>query len=178
MKIVRLTLATTLAAFLMLTTAINVYGDDAKIEANHQSLSCAGGCNDGCGHVCPHGFRQGHCQHGCLTNHYGYGRMKVCPGKRNGICPVHGYGACPHQREPFGPALREALTPADRPYFGMQPMMSVPCDQDCRFPRLRALLFCPPAPRYMTTAPPAPMPTYTTRGPRDFLNPNPPSIGY
>jgi hypothetical protein len=45
-----------------------------------------------------------------------------------------------------------------------------------RFPKLHSLFVQPPA--YMTTAPQPPMPTYTTRGPRDFLNPNPPSIGY
>lgn len=45
-----------------------------------------------------------------------------------------------------------------------------------RFPRIRSM-FVPASP-YMTTKPAPPMQTYTVRGPRDFLNPNPPSIGY
>lgn len=205
MKIVRLTLATVVT---MVVVSISAYGQntqaDKGVEASQQAVSCQAGCSgcargtcnhayrarcpigkcmDGschiCSKVCPRHGRD--CRHGCLTNQYGYGRMEVCPGKTNGICPVHGYGACPHQRQPFGPALRQAFTPADRPYFGDQPLY-VPREHydpgfEPRFPRIRALFVTPP-PRYMTTAPPEPMPTYTTRGPRDFLNPNPPSIGY
>ena len=178
---------------------------DTKVEADHKSLSCQAGCSgcakgtcqrghwrgcpvgackDGscqnCRQICPRHGRD--CRHGCLNNQFGYGRMEICPGKTNGVCPVHGYGQCPDQRQPFGPAMRQALTPADRPYFGNQPLY-VPREQydpnfKPMFPRVRAMLVMPPAPRYMTTAPVEPMPVYTTRSPRDFLNPNPPNIGY
>lgn len=136
--------------------------------------------------VCPtHGENCPHPQD-CLKNEYAYGRMEVCPGKTNGVCPVHGYGQCPHPNQGIGPFLRQAITPADRPYFGAQPLpYFVPREQynpayQPRFPRLRAMFVMPPGmdARYMTTTPPEQMNTYTTRGPRDFLMPNPPSIGY
>lgn len=48
----------------------------------------------------------------------------------------------------------------------------------CAFPRLQKM-FCPDQCFMSTSAPAAPMKTYTTRGPRDFfLNDNPSSIGY
>ncbi|MDR1964086.1 MAG: hypothetical protein LBQ50_09940 [Planctomycetaceae bacterium] len=153
-------------------------------------------CNGSCPKVCPvHGKD---CKNDCLKNQYGYGTMQVCPGKTNGVCPVHGYEPCPHSRTEFAPFLRQALQPADRPYLGMQPLY-VPREQydpgfKPLFPRVRALLLAPPIQGYpptgyplqgywentphgqvyRTTAPPAPMPTYTTRGPRDFfLDPKP-----
>ncbi len=150
-----------------------------------------GKCKDGscevCRQFCP---RHGQdCKHGCLTNqyglsnYYGYGPMEVCPGKTNGICPVHGYAACPHQRQPIGPMLRQAFAPADRPYFADRPLY-VPREQydpnfRPRFPMVRAMFLTPPpVQQYTSTVPVEPMPTYTTRSPRDFLHPNPPSIGY
>lgn len=119
------------------------------------------------------------CRHNCLNKNYGYGQMDRCPPKgHNGPCPIHGYGPCPDPRAGFAPAMREALRPADHPYFGMQPIYtprSYYGDYQPRFPKLHSW-FCPPV--YNSTKPVEPMPTYTTRGPRDFLNPNPPSIGY
>ncbi|MDR2704749.1 MAG: hypothetical protein LBC02_03120 [Planctomycetaceae bacterium] len=249
MKIIRLTLTFVFAVYI-LTALIEVRGaetqknnekNDAKIEAEQQSLSCDtdsrfscnphsgighhtgytpcvgnhdpnetcqngrnhiachdgpcvdGHCKDGtcrkcngsCPKICPvHGKD---CQNDCLknqqlNNQFGYGAMQVCPGKTNGICPVHGYAPCPHPGLEFGQFLRQTFRPADRPYWGTQPLY-IPREHydpgfQPRFPRVRALLLVPPAPAYMTTVPPVPMPTYTTRGPRDFLNPNPPGIGY
>jgi hypothetical protein len=150
-------------------------------------------CNGSCPKICPTHGRD--CPNNCpnnqlnnqlnsqLNNQFGYGAMQVCPGKTNGICPVHGYAPCPHPGLEFGQFLRQTFRPADRPYWGMQPLY-IPREQydpgfQPRFPRVRALLLTPPAAQvYMTTTPPVPMPTYTTRGPRDFLNPNPPGIGY
>ncbi|MDR1141150.1 MAG: hypothetical protein LBL62_05615 [Planctomycetaceae bacterium] len=141
-------------------------------------------CNGSCIKICPiHGKD---CQNDCVKNQFGYGAMQVCPGKTNGICPVHGYAPCPHPGLELGQFLRRTFQPADRPYWGMQPLY-IPREHydpgfQPRFPRVRALFLTPPplmnGQVYMTTAPPVPMPTYTTRGPRDFLNPNPPSIGY
>jgi hypothetical protein len=149
-------------------------------------------CNGSCPQICPvHGKD---CPNNCpnnqlnrqqLNNQFAYGAMQVCPGKTNGICPVHGYAPCPHPGLELGQFLRQTFKPADRPYWGTQPLY-IPREQydpdfQPRFPRVRALLFTPPAAYgqvYRTTAPPTPMPTYTTRGPRDFLNPNPPRIGY
>ncbi|MDR0338160.1 MAG: hypothetical protein LBI18_13835 [Planctomycetaceae bacterium] len=143
-------------------------------------------CNGSCPKICPtHGKD---CQNNCLdnqqlNNQFGYGAMQVCPGKTNGICPVHGYAPCPHSEFELRQFLRQTFKPADRPYWGMQPLY-IPREQydpgfQPRFPRIRALLVTPPAAQvYMTTTPPVPMPTYTTRGPRDFFNPNPPGIGY
>ncbi len=196
MKKIRLTsvvaLVFCMAIFCMAWASVNVYGQDVQnnedVEADQQAVTCARdiGCDTpDCNHsahgqVCARHGRD--CRHGCLGRQYGYGRMGVCPGKTNGVCPVHGYGACPHPRQPIGPALQQFFGPADRPYFGTQPLY-VPREQydpnfQPRFPMFRAMFLAPPAPRYMATAPPEPMPTYTTRGPRDFLNPNPPSIGY
>ncbi len=158
--------------------------DNAQRQRGAAFPCPVGKCRDGscehCQRFCP---RHGQdCKHGCLKSQFGYGQMEVCPGKINGICPVHGYGACPHQRQPLIPALQQAFTPADRPYFADRPLY-VPREQydpnfQPRFPMVRAMFCVPPAPKYMTTKPVEPMPTYTTRGPRDFLNPNPPSIGY
>jgi hypothetical protein len=248
MKIIRLTLTFAFAVYI-LTALIEVRGaevqknnekNDAKIEAEQQSLSCdtdsrfpqkkylhathvgkpctgnhapnetcqnchnviachdgqcvdglcksgtCRKCNGSCPKVCPvHGKD---CQHNCLNNQqlnnqFGYGAMQVCPGKTNGICPVHGYAPCPHPGLELGQFLRQTFRPADRPYWGTQPLY-IPREHydpgfQPRFPRVRALLLAPPpAQVYMTTTPPVPMPTYTTRGPRDFLNPNPPGIGY
>ncbi|MDR0704798.1 MAG: hypothetical protein LBF88_07395 [Planctomycetaceae bacterium] len=143
-------------------------------------------CDGSCPKNCPiHGKD---CQYNCLNNQrlnnqFGYGAMQVCPGKTNGICPVHGYAPCPHQGLELGQFLRQTFRPADRPYWGMQPIY-IPREQydpgfQPRFPRVRALFLTPPTAQvYMTTTPPVPMPTYTTRGPRDFLNPKPPGIGY
>jgi len=59
--------------------------------------------------------------------------------------------------------------PVPAAYGGMYP------PPQPRFPMLSSFFA---SPIYMTTVPMPPMPTYTTRGPRDFLNPDPPSIGY
>ncbi|MDR2754365.1 MAG: hypothetical protein LBC20_01540 [Planctomycetaceae bacterium] len=139
-------------------------------------------CNGSCPKICPvHGKD---CQNDCLKNQFSYGTMQVCPGKTNGVCPVHGYAPCPHPGLEIGQFLRQTLQPADRPYWGMQPLY-IPREHydpnfQPRFPRIRALFLAPPVNGqvYMSTTPPVPMPTYTTRGPRDFFNPNPPSIGY
>ncbi|MDR2115328.1 MAG: hypothetical protein LBP87_02995 [Planctomycetaceae bacterium] len=158
-------------------------------HACHEGQCVDGLCKDGtcrkcdgsCPKICPvHGKD---CQNDCLKNQFGYGTMQVCPGKTNGICPVHGYAPCPHPGLELGQFLRRTFQPADRPYWGTQPLY-IPREQydpnfQPRFPRIRAFLLAPPTNQvYMTTTPPIPMPTYTTRGPRDFLNPNPPSIGY
>lgn len=111
-----------------------------------------------------------------------------------GFCQVHGCDhcrhhhpgrQCPEQGQRLGPALRQAFQPSDQPYFGMQPLFvprgpvwaerSYPARYPARFPRLRAAMT---GPMYMSTQPAEPMNTYTTRSPRDFLHPNPPSIGY
>ncbi|MDR2441457.1 MAG: hypothetical protein LBE12_19015 [Planctomycetaceae bacterium] len=140
-------------------------------------------CNGSCPKICPVHGKDCQNQNDCLKNQFGYGAMQVCPGKANGICPVHGYAPCPHPGLEIGQFLRQTFQPAARPYWGAQPLY-IPREQydpnfQPYFPRVRALLFTPPNRQiYMTTTPPTPMPTYTTRGPRDFLNPNPPSIGY
>ncbi|MDR0336404.1 MAG: hypothetical protein LBI18_04870 [Planctomycetaceae bacterium] len=243
MKIIRLTLTITFAVSMLLILAEargqDIQKNNAKIEAEQQSLSCdtvlprrthaeighrtgfiakpscssnhhpnetcanchnrvachdgpcADGlcqqgtcrkCNGSCPKICPvHGQD---CQNDCLKNQFGYGAMQVCSGKVNGVCPVHGYAPCPHPGLEIGQFLRRTFQPADRPYWGMQPLY-IPREHydpefQPRFPRVRALFLVPPVNKqvYMTTTPPVPMPTYTTRGPRDFLNPNPPSIGY
>ncbi|MDR3198103.1 MAG: hypothetical protein LBU34_09575 [Planctomycetaceae bacterium] len=255
MKIIRLTLAITFTVcVLLILTEVhgqeiqkNISKNNAKIETEQQSLSCAidsrfsskpsngtphhtgytgkpcignhdpnetcahchnhiachdgpcvdGLCKDGtcrkcngsCPKICPiHGKDRKDCPQDCqnnyLKNQFGYGPMQVCPGKTNGVCPVHGYAPCPHPALEIGQFLRRTFQPADRPYWGTQPLY-VPREHydpnfQPRFPRIRALFFAPPVSGqvYMSTTPPVPMPTYTTRGPRDFLNPNPPSIGY
>ena len=160
-----------------------------------------------CGEHCSHGERFSHDGRGsnqdCMIGRYGYGKSPICEQAKAGeVCPVHGHGPCPKERADFGLGLREALAPADRPYFGMQPLVQprplFPYGRYAhgqgygahgygqpggmypppppRFPVLHSFFVQPPL--YMTTAPQPPMPTYTTRGPRDFLHPNPPSIGY
>lgn len=115
------------------------------------------------------------------------GAVKVACGNPNcavqAPCGAHGCPNCAGVRTPW---LREALTPAEQPYLGMQPLF-IPRNAayaygyaaypvQPRFPRLRAALV--PQQQFNSTRPVPPMKTYTTRGPRDFLNPNPPSIGY
>lgn len=203
MKLVQLTLAAAFAVLLIpicgfcaeeqpLYASPDVVGEHhhtAYVPSACSQAGPAGRCQDSnclvCwfrGPVCPsHGSS---CPYGCVKNQYSYGRVEVCPGKTNGVCPVHGYGQCPHPNQGLRPFIRQAFAPADRPYFGMQPLY-VPREHydpnfQPRFPRLRSLFVMPAGAdaRYMTTTPPEQMNTYTTRGPRDFLMPNPPSIGY
>jgi hypothetical protein len=93
------------------------------------------------------------------------------------------------------------MQPTYQPYFGTQPLIN-PRSQyaphavfaaansgyyqaenaypkgGTAFPGLRRIL-CPDQFFMSTTRPAEPIPTYTTRGPRDFfLNDNPSSIGY
>ena len=158
-------------------------------------------------------------QQGCLVGRYGYGKAPICEkAKDNEPCPVHGYGPCPEEQLNLGLGLRQAFAPAERPYFGVQPLAqslmqprqipygiqphgqphgqygvypqqplrgphgmhpapqqlppgphgAYPLAQQPRFPRMHAIFVQPP-PQYMTTSPTPPMPTYTTRGPRDFF---------
>ncbi|MDR0869337.1 MAG: hypothetical protein LBN39_00945 [Planctomycetaceae bacterium] len=163
----------------------NCNNDCNGTHANHNGVH--GGVHSGThAAVCPaHGANcLANCPHRYLKNEYSYGRQEVCPGKTSGVCPVHGYAPCPHPNQAVGPFLRQAFAPADRPYFGAQPLYVSREQYDPgfqpRFPRFRALFVMPVGAdaRYMTTSPPAQMDTYTTRAPRDFLMPNPPSIGY
>ncbi|MGL4942462.1 MAG: hypothetical protein ACRC46_04640 [Thermoguttaceae bacterium] len=66
-----------------------------------------------------------------------------------------------------------ADAPAGLPYFGLRPLVDhEPCEP--RHPVVQKLLGSP-----KPLEPVMPLPTYTTRGPRDFLlNDNPSSIGY
>lgn len=118
-------------------------------------------------------------------------KREPCGAGCHGLCMVHGYGSCPQSGPGFLPAMRQALAPSDHPYFGLQPIVAprgcngyvygcepgYPAPYPAHFPRLRALLTAQPR-GMQSTRPVEPMRTYTTRGPRDFLHPNPPSIGY
>ncbi|MGL4595106.1 MAG: hypothetical protein ACRCUY_10290 [Thermoguttaceae bacterium] len=122
------------------------------------------------------------CRFGCTKReHYSYGVAPQCPPAGQGPCQMHGMGPCPQPGQGFGPAFRQAFAPTQTPYFGMRPLVVPPGyyqpGYEPRFPRVYNMM-CPPSPRYLTTTPPEQIKTYTTRGPRDFLNPNPPSIGY
>lgn len=74
----------------------------------------------------------------------------------NGIAGFGGYGMYGRDMVP-APGMNGQWGLLDRP----QPK------HDPRFPILRSIL-CP-EPFYMTTTPVPPMPTYQTRGPRDFF---------
>lgn len=92
-------------------------------------------------------------------------------------CRREGCGDCANA---FAPRLRGALAASDQPAMGLRPLIQ-PGDgyergYPARFPRARSWLV--PAAPGITTLPAPPMPMYTTRGPRDFFNPNPPCIGY
>ncbi len=174
MKFVHLSVAM-LVAVLFVAAPYGVRGQ----EPSANDISCSPSCNGNCGGRC-------HQHGGCMIGHYGYGKAPICQrAKANEVCPIHGYGPCPEERIDLGLGLRQAYASPDRPYFGMQPLIPARPEapygaygpqQPPRFPMLRSLFSAPPM--YMTTSPQPPMPTYTTRGPRDFLNPNPPSIGY
>ena len=252
MRLVHLTVAVLMATFFAVTTqGIRGQGTEKDCSPCGKSLCDGRGCDDRSGDEhCSHGERfshDGHCSNqDCMIGRYGYGKTPICETVKAGeVCPVHGYGPCPEGRSDFARGLRQAMAPADRPYFGMQPLIQprplfpygryggygpygngpngygqhgsvpygygqhgsvpygygqhgsmpygygqpgngphdngqpdgmYPPPPPPRFPVLHSLFVQPPI--YMTTAPQPPMPTYTTRGPRDFLNPNPPSIGY
>ena len=98
---------------------------------------------------------------------YPYGRH---PYGQYGAMPPQA-GVRPQGMPPHGGAhVQGAAIP---PHGGMYPPAPAP---QPRFPVLHSFFVQPPI--YMTTAPEPPMPTYTTRGPRDFLHPNPPGIGH
>ena len=211
MKLVRLTVTVLIAAFFVVVPQ-GVCGQGAETCNPYGKKPCSRSCGEHCSHGGLHGKHFSHDGHDasqdCMIGRYGYGKAPICEQAKAGeVCPVHGYGPCPKEQVDFGLGLRQAMTPADRPYFGMQPLLqprplfsygrygygphgyaphgygplgngqhggvnpSPP-----RFPVLHSFFVQPPI--YMTTSPQPPMPTYTTRGPRDFLNPNPPSIGY
>jgi len=102
---------------------------------------------------------------------------------------------------PMFPQWRQAMQPTYQPYFGAQPLMNprsphAPhavfaaanagyCQAEIGYPKGGTIFpglqrFLAPDQFLMSTTRPAtPIPTYTTRGPRDFfLNDNPSSIGY
>lgn len=176
----------------------------SRNSADNPDCNSSTGCQNSscrnCGQACPtHGK---HCRHNCLKSSFGYGPMASCPKNGQRPCPIHGYGACPTPGQGFAPAVREAFQWSDRPYFGDRPLFAAPGygphghygvpqgyaptpgyppgygvqAPPARFPKIRTLLYGPQI--YMTTRPAEPLPTYTTRSPRDFLHPNPPSIGY
>jgi len=207
MKLVHLTVAI-LIATLFAVTPRAVCGQETEKSDNTTTCSPCGqnkcvGCSRG--EPCLYGGGNSH--QDCMIGRYGYGKAPLCEKAKNGEpCPVHGHGPCPEERSDFGLGIRQALTPADHPYFGMQPLAQplmlqhrapygnmsphTPYPHGYQAPYPYSPMESPPQPRfprlhsyfvqpiYMTTSPPPPMPTYTTRGPRDFLNPNPPSIGY
>lgn len=65
-----------------------------------------------------------------------------------------------------------ADAPSGLPHFGLRPLVDMEPSEP-RHPFVQKLLGAP-----KTGEPVMPLPTYTTRGPRDFLLANPPSIGY
>ncbi len=207
MKVVRLTLALTFAVFMMMAP-INAQEpkpdtpEEIKVACNTTCNSNSKDCRNGncgnCSKVCPqHGK---HCKHNCLKSSFGYGQAASCPKNGQRPCPIHGYGTCPVPGAGLAPGMRNATTWSDRPYFGDRPLFARPgygphgqyaapgpygqggygqayaAQAPARFPNVRTLIYGPQI--YMTTRPAEPIPTYTTRGPRDFLAPNPPSIGY
>ena len=109
------------------------------------------------------------------------GTYPVAPAAHGGMYPVA--PAAHGGMYPVTPAAHGGMYPVTpAAHGGMYPMAPVahggmyPPRHQPRFPVLHSFVARPPI--YMTTEPEPPMPTYTTRGPRDFLNPNPPSIGY
>ena len=198
MRLVHLTVAASIAMFFVVVP-LGVHGQESETCSSHGRKPCnTRSCGEHCWHGGAHGkhfsYDGRNTSQDCMVGRYGYGKAPLCEQAKAGeVCPVHGYGPCPQDRADFG--LRRAV-PSDRPYFGMQPLIQPRplyaygryghgqyghgphggMYPPPRFPMLHSFFAPPPA--YMTTSPQPPMPTYTTRGPRDFLNPNPPSIGY
>ena len=178
MKVVRLTLSLTLAVFLM-TTAI--HAQEMNTDASATGQICYE-CQDA--RICPKDCK--HCQY---------------LAQRNGAyCPTHGYGNCPKRGLGIGQALRNVGNtlfgdcPRSHGYnqAGSNAHYSGPYAGGYGYGQagydgyggyggyghrrplqsLHTWLYGP-YPQNME-----PVPTYTTRSPRDFLAPNPPSIGY
>ena len=181
MKLVHLTVAILIAA-LFSAAPQRVCGQETKTS---DAVTCSPCGKTKC-ESCPQG-KPCNSHPDSTVGRYGEGKIPGEPGGKIMDEPgwVHGHGHYPEQVGSFGYGIRQAFGPADRPYFGMHPITyplmaqrqggGVYPPSEPRFPRLHSFFV---QPVYMTTAPQPPMPTYTTRGPRDFLNPNPPSIGY
>ncbi len=186
-------------------TAFGVNKDDCQNEGSRNSRLVRQECplhGKHCRHNClKNSFGYGQAAV-CPQNGH-----QPCPIHGYGACPVHGQGLLqgirnatawsdqPHfgdrplfAKPGYGPHGHYVPgPPAHGAYGGYQGYQDgyhgyaavqgpMPTQGTRWLPKVRTFIYGPQV--YMTTRPAEPLPVYTTRGPRDFLAPNPPSIGY
>ncbi|MEZ6090422.1 MAG: hypothetical protein R3C05_20860 [Pirellulaceae bacterium] len=123
----------------------------SSCDTNCSGNVCCNNCNGGC-QSCS-GGRAGICGTGCVDGQCGHGARGLMSSCRGGACTETGCRPGPLCWQQGGTDYAHKLT------YGMVKHGQV--EQT-------------PGPPSASVA----YPYYTTRGPRDFLNPNPPSIGY